>query len=654
MIRYVITLFILNFTFLLKAQEPYYKSYSWELNPNYKALKVNPEEAIIAFKDKVVTEFYFEENNFVEFFIEHQVLWLNSNEKIEEYNKVYIPYNSSSEILANKARVITRSGKVIELDQSKILTAEDEETKKTYKYFAFEGVEKGSFIEYYYIIKRIPKYKGRKIFMQSSYDIKNADFEVYAPKNLEFKFKSYNGLAEVILDTLEKDKLHWKLSLDSIEKIENEENAPYNTLRKYLIYKLYRNAASNNYDISSYRNVTKNVYNYLHIKFTGEEAKIINEISQLAGLDEANEEIENIRKLENYLKGNYFYSDIASNQLEDIKSVHKTKTANETGLLQIYIAVLKNLGIKTEIVLTCDRMDTRFDQDFEASNFLTHYLLYFPSVDKYTAVKLIESRVGFPPAELTDNYGLFIKEVSIGTYKAGVGQIKYIETPVASQSGEKMTIDVFFDKMDLSVCQIKFDRIMMGYFAMFIQPFLSIANEESLNELYDELIKSINENMTIKSKKTYNDKSELFGIEPFRIVAEVETNAFVDKAGKKYLFKIGELIGPQIEMYQEKGRHLPLEDDFKRTYERTINIEIPKGYKITNLNDINIENSLIKEEKKIFEFQSRYKLDGNQLVVYVDEYYRQNHVELDIFDDYRKVVNSAADFNKVVLIIEPK
>ena len=53
-------------------------------------------------------------------------------------------------MVVNKARVIDTEGKVIELDKSKILTATNEETGRTYKYFAFEGVTKGSYIEYIY------------------------------------------------------------------------------------------------------------------------------------------------------------------------------------------------------------------------------------------------------------------------------------------------------------------------------------------------------------------------------------------------------------------------------------------------------------------------------------------------------------------------
>ena len=47
----------------LDAQDPLYKTYSWDLNPNYKNYEVNQAEDLIAFKEKTAGEFYFLEKN---------------------------------------------------------------------------------------------------------------------------------------------------------------------------------------------------------------------------------------------------------------------------------------------------------------------------------------------------------------------------------------------------------------------------------------------------------------------------------------------------------------------------------------------------------------------------------------------------------------
>ena len=134
---------------------------------------------------------------------------------------------------------------------------------------------------------------------------------------------------------------------------------------------------------------------------------------------------------------------------------------------------------------------------------------------------------------------------------------------------------------------------------------------------------------------------------------DLESDAFTEKAGRKYLFKVGELIGRQIQMYQEKERKLTLVDDYKRSYFRTINIRIPKGYKVVNLDDLNIENSYEKDGEELLSFKSNYKIIDGVLSITADEHYRINIIDKSIFEDYRKVINSAADFNKITLVLEP-
>ena len=131
---------------------PFYESYNWEITPSYQIEGLDND--MVAIKDKVVTEFYFEDQNLTEYYLEHKILWLNSDDRIEEYNKIYLPFSNNATLHVSKARVIKKTGEVIELDESKILSAENEESGRKYKYFALEGIEKESIIEYYYVVKR--------------------------------------------------------------------------------------------------------------------------------------------------------------------------------------------------------------------------------------------------------------------------------------------------------------------------------------------------------------------------------------------------------------------------------------------------------------------------------------------------------------------
>ena len=174
------------------------------------------------------------------------------------------------------------------------------------------------------------------------------------------------------------------------------------------------------------------------------------------------------------------------------------------------------------------------------------------------------------------------------------------------------------------------------------------------DELLQDFAKNLDENVVITEKNLNNADPALFGVEPLEFHVKFESEAFVEKAGNRYLFKIGELIGEQIQMYQENERKLPLEDEFTRTYYRDLEVVIPDGYTIANPEDINIDHSFVLDGEELLMFKSTYTLEGNVLKIKADEFYKVNKIDKDFFESYRSVVNSAADFNKVTLVLEPK
>lgn len=653
--KFYIHLLVLTFSTAGFAQEtPFYKSYNWDENPTYKAPK-DSNQPMVAQKDKYVVEFaYTDEGSLTEYYLEHQKLWLNSDDKIEAYNKVYLPYSSNSELLISKARVITKQGKIILLDDSKILTAKDEENGNQYKYFAFEGIEKGSVIEYYYVEKKYPSYKGRAFRLQSSYDKYDIAFDLYAPKNLVFDFKSYNQFPSVVIDTLSKEKLHWKVGLKELKGLEKETQAPYQASRVSLVYKLDKNLNNNTNDISSYGIIAQNIYNYYNKEPSKKSKSLLENFSKNAISNKSTDEESKIRDLDRYIKTNVFLSESSGDELKDLNEILNKKVANYTGMIKLYVALFNALNVTYEIVITSDREELKFDKDFEANNFLTDFLIYFPKYKTYLSPTVTETRYGYPPSNLTDNYGLFIKEVTIGDFKSGLGKIKYIESLEADKTRDEMIIDVDFNTMDMSNNIIKLDRSFSGYYAMQMQPYMNLVKEKDKEELIEGFAKSMHPNVVVTQKEVINDDPNLFGLKPLIFRVACESDALVEKAGNKYLFKMGELIGKQIQMYQEKERVLPLEDDYKRSYYRTINIKLPEGYAIANLDDINIDNTYVQDGKELLSFKSFYSLKNNVLNITADEHYRINIIDKAAFEDYRKVINSAADFNKITLVLEPK
>ena len=124
--------------------------------------------------------------------------------------------------------------------------------------------------------------------------------------------------------------------------------------------------------------------------------------------------------------------------------------------------------------------------------------------------------------------------------------------------------------------------------------------------------------------------------------------------GDQYLFKLGETIGRQMEMYQEGTRKLPLELDNCHGYYRYITVILPEGYSVANLDKLNMSFKVMQDGKEVTAFNSTYTLTGNVLQITNLEYYNTLSLPIDQYEAYKNVVNAAADFNKIVLVLDKK
>ncbi len=648
--KLLIQLTLLLFLNQLSAQL-YHESYDWEDKLDISSYQTIDTSDIITFKDAYTIEYGFEGENLFEYRLTHKIHWVNSDDKIEENNKIYLPINYTSELLTSKARVISPSNEVQTLDESMILTAKDDEQNQSYSYFALEGLEIGSFIEYFYITKNQPLYKGRKISFQDDKLKKNVSFKLFTPDHLTFAFRSYNGFPELRLDTSYADKNAWVVDVESLPAAKKERESAHFANRQYFVYKLDKNSANNTSNIISYNSQAKLFYEHLFIDLDKKQKKNIGKFLKEINIPKNADKETKIRKVENYLKKNIYLTKISDDNMGDLEYIIKNKTANDVGLLRLFLATSKSLDIKTEVILTSNRFNTKFDPEFEANNFLEEYLLYFPEVDKYTNLSRPDARLGYPPNEYSNNYGLFVKEISVGNLTSGIGKVKFIPSLEDTCSLDIMEFTVKFDPEDYNNLDIYHKRSLGGYKASF-HSYLDYMNEEEKTNLFQSIIQSMNENVEVKNLEVENDKTDLYGVLPLVISADVETDLFVDKVGNKYLFKIGELIGRQVEMYSDSLRTQGVELDYRKKYLRTITVHLPENTTVKGLESINIQKFLDKDGKRVLEFHSHYELKDNILTVYADEYYNAIELPLEDFEAYREVINAAANFNKVVLLIE--
>ena len=646
----IFTSLILLCTSLMFAQEYSFKNYDWdeketkvEIPEQYK----NEKEVILQRTTKI--EIVVVGNNAKQYHLLHEKIYINSDDAIERNNKIYIPFSLDESVLLNKARVILKNGTVIHLDKKDIKEDVDQEKGMKYNYFAVNGLEKGAVIEKLYVLQESPEFTGSTIKMQDDYPIADLRFELITPNYLIFKTKSYNGLSESVIDDKSiPNTIVLSVSEKNIPALDNNENySNWNLQLKLFRYKLDENLMNGGRNLNNFKGFSTSVFDRLNPELDKKDQKALEDFCKT--ITKSNDLQEQIWNIENKIKKTITYDKYIDNK-ETLSEIIHSKQANQTDILKIYLAVFKKYKIENNVVFTSNRYKIPFDKEFESFENLSELLFYFPSIKKYLTPTEIEYRIPLFPATLANNNGLFIKEKTFAGVKMGIGEINFIEIPGSDVTHDIMDITVDFTK-DMENPLITSKISFGGYSALNFQAIKDFASAEQ----YKTVLKSIAENYTVeteyKTLNTENDGTEFIGKKPFVLNVAFDGKDLTKKAGENYLFSVGETIGKQMEFYQENKRTLPVEIDYPHYYTRKIKILLPKGATVKNLDKFTMDFKNDVNGKTEAAFISKYTQKEDEIIVDNVEYYNIVNYPLAKFDEYKAVINAAADFNKIVIIV---
>lgn len=594
-----------------------------------------------------------DEDDFVEYQTQRDILYVNSDEQVEANKTRYFYFTEKSDLVNANISVLTPDNKKINLTKEDLLTTVDESTNENYRYFALDGLTKGSIIDCEYTRKKQPYLSGSRVFFQDEYPIDSFVFELIAPMRLNFAFKIYNDSLEVVPDTINEEQKCWSFHQKNIEALKEEERSVYTTLLKQVVYKLDYNSALNKKDISSFGTASKNIYTNFFVSEDKKDKKGLEKLLREIPEQNNNDLLTKVNAIENYLKSNFNFVETEHPDFQNIAPVIKNRSASGTGMVKLFIQVLKQSGIDAQLVATCDHDKIFFDKDFESFNCLTNYLIFIPALNHYICPDQFEYRNGVLPYSYTRGNGLFIKEKQLGDFKTGIGKVGYIEPLPYENNYHNINAIVTFND-DFNSTNVDLKLMSGGYYALGIQPYYDLISQE---KKVDYLKGNLNQAFDFTEYLTCTVQNEgvvNIGIKPFIQEYTLTTNSLIEKAGNKYLFKIGELIGRQMEMYGEENRKLPVNDLYKRMFKRKLTVTIPDGYQIVNPEKLNISLQNTKKDKVINQFVSVYSLKNNELKVDILEFYDYIFYSANEFNAYKDIVNAAADYEKLVLLIEKK
>lgn len=592
----------------------------------------------------------------VKFTTYHERIHLNNDEAVESFNTKYISVRGMKELINVKARSINPDNSVTNLDEDNIKFVENYENYGPMKIFAFEGVQVGAEVEYVYtVVELVNEFYGT-VNLQYGYPIRNYHYSITYSDHLIFDYKTYNDAPEPKLDTLD-GKYSIVIDRKNVEAFEEEKMSAESANKQRLEYKLEENTANGKTGFYSYQEAANQKTDFLYSlpddkKKQKKELKALKKIKKDLEISDGDNEKKKIYAIEQYVKSNFNVEEQSPNYL--LNDVYKNKITSEYGAIRLYTLLLDEYEVEHKLVLTSNRYDKRFDPNFESFSFLeiTNALIYFPSLDLFTSPSSQFYRLGVVPTAYAYTDGLFIKQKEIGGVKAAYPDVDYIEGVTHKQQHDNMYIGVTISEdFDALLIDMKLDKL--GYSAANVRPFLSLLNEEKTKDLLEDQLNVIESDAEVLTVKADNTAMSAYMLDtPFLIEGKLKAPALLEKAGPKYLVKIGDVIGPQMEMYQEKERKYEAENFYNREYYREITFEVPEGYRVANAEELNMDVYSEVDGERTMEFKVTYTLEGNTLKIIISEFYSEIRVPVARFEEFRAVVNAAADFNKKVLVLE--
>jgi hypothetical protein len=660
------------------------------VKPKYVAWAANPvvhpvppehaSEQAIYLNHDISLDYRMEGRNLYTFYTEHRLIKVLDEKGIESFSTVTIPVNRGVRVPSIKARTISPNGQVMNIAKNMIMVSKDDHGRNVIK-IAMEGVVKNAEIEL--LMEQIwPSSHFGTFNFQYSFPVAETRFSLSCPKNLVFEVKSYNGFPTG-WDRVVNNRRQIEIVTSDIPALREEPYSFYDLHRMSLEYRLKNN--TNNTEtpkFNTWDDFGRMLYDN-NYKISQKEKAAVNKFLTEIGVRPNGNESENIKKIEDGIKRkivlydyvNYeeqkeilatramrsisLYSADYDETKEPLDSIISKRAATPSGYVKLFAACFVQSGVRHEVGMGYDRTEYRFNKNFENWNAMDYHLFYFPNQKKFMAPTAIYLRYPFINTELVGGKGVFCNIPPNGVVSGTLQNTRALAPFSTKETYANISAGITLTKDFESQTDIVYSY--SGYMSSSLREKFALSTKENAKDIVKDVVTIAGQPQNIVKYTVSNTGFQHFNSnKPLEIYASVNTTGLVEKAGNNYLFKIGKVIGKQDELYSETERTMPVDLQYPYNHSRTITVNIPKGYKILNPEALRLtEDYIDANERTVISFTSDYtiqndKIKGDKLVVTVKEYYSQLHFPITEYARFRKVINAAADFNKVSLLIGKK
>ena len=558
-------------------------------------------------------------------------------------NDIFISKINVSEIVDVKSKIINDDTTATYGFEEMKKMIDKSTSSENYNYYKIPGIKEQDIVEVIYTVKRDFNFNGNKI-IEESYPILSSKF-ILIENDFKSNIKIYNSFNSFVDDTLIDGKKSKIINFKNLDATSNEQYSTPIANKIKVSYQCYENRE----DVSQTEYWNNLVQNLRELFFPSSinpiAIDLFNEI-QKNNISIPKNEISISNKIDEYIKNNFIISDDDDPNLNEISYIFDNKISNDFSIIQVYTNLLKAAKIDYEVAISCNRYFLKFDPELFDPNQLREFVIYLPNSEKYISPNRIEYRVSEAPDDLLGNYGVFIDK-NLDYYFSEITQSD------KNFSEIKKKIEISIPK-NLKKLKIKENRSFSGYWAIMNRNYVSLSENEETDFLIDYF--TIN---GLDNKKVTNYNIKNFDISnnsyntPLRINSTITTTELVEEVDGLVYLKVGKVIGLQSNLFDDNKRINEIEINFPNSYEYQIEVEIPKGYRVSDYSELNKAKEFISVDGSISaKFNSKATLNNNKINIVINEFYKNLRYDKGRYQEFREVINAAAKFYESTVILE--
>lgn len=394
----------------------------------------------------------------------------------------------------------------------------------------------------------------------------------------------------------------------------------------------------------------------------------------------------------NYLFNYYRWLQYGTFSNMDVSNTRNYNNMNWYNLSVSFSEILREYDIKSDIVLVCNRYSGRIDEVFGANDFEILLRINTNGKFKWISFNGFFNDAGQVAANYQGEEALVLTRAGSGLATRFTSFEDPIKLPVApgTDNIHKENIVVNFNKDNLQLVTISRTCNATGTMKQGDQKKLLLA--EDVEAGFAALINKASATDKLAEKKKNRDKAsevqaaldkerenqkdyfkddvkDQYDQEPKELISYKIINDgisannpgfeynetftmdnFVKKAGNNFIFDIGKLMGSYKRLDEkENNRTLDVFMPSARKLIYECSVTIPDGYTAKGIEELNK-----KTETDIAAFQTTAKVEGNTVTLTITRSYNNNFEPVANWPKLASVINAAADFTSLKLLLEKK